>query len=111
MHAEQADRLPNTLNVAFPGLSAEALLVALDLAGIACSMGSTCSSGAAEPAPVLVSMGCGPELYESSLRFSLGRENSPEQIEEAGRRMVEVVKRLKQDAQQTAEREMPRIQS
>lgn len=98
VHGAEASRLPNTLNIAFPGLNAEALLVALDLDGIACSVGSTCASGAAEPAPVLVAMGCGPELYQSSLRFSVGLDNTIEQIDEALRRIVTVVRRMQQSS-------------
>lgn len=92
-------RLPNTLNIAFPGLQGEALLVALDLDGIACSLGSTCASGSAEPAPALVAMGCGEEVYKSSVRFSVGIENTPEEIDEAVRRIAGVVERLRQTAE------------
>ena len=59
------------------------MLVALDLAGIACSLGSTCASGSTEPAPVLVAMGCPPEIASSSVRFSLGNENTLAEIDEA----------------------------
>lgn len=90
-----APRLPNTSNVAFPGADGEALLVALDLAGIACSLGSTCASGSSEPAPVLMAMGCSPEIYESSVRFSLGFENSEAEIDEAVARIAAVVQRLR----------------
>jgi cysteine desulfurase len=88
-------RLPNTLNIAFPGLDGEALLVALDLAGLACSLGSTCASGSTEPAPVLLAMGCPPEVYSSSVRFSLGFGNTTEEIEEAIRRISHCVSRLR----------------
>lgn len=88
-------RLPNTLNIAFPGLDGEALLVAFDLENIACSLGSTCSSGSAEPAPALVAMGCSEEIYTSSVRFSVGLENHADEIQEAIRRIVRVVARLR----------------
>jgi len=88
-------RLPNTLNIAFPGVDADALLVALDLEGIACSLGSTCASGSAEPAPVLVAMGRGPEVYKSSVRLSLGIENTAAEIDEAAERIAGVVRRLR----------------
>jgi cysteine desulfurase len=91
----QAPRLPNTLNIAFPGVDGEALLVALDLAGICCSLGSTCASGSMEPAPILVAMGCPPEVYKSSVRFSLSVENSAEEIDHAIERIAEVVARLR----------------
>lgn len=90
-----ARRLPNTLNISFPGLEGEALLINLDLAGIACSLGSTCASGSAEPAPALVAMGCPPEVYRSAVRFSLSVENTVEEIEDAAGRIVEVVQRLR----------------
>ncbi|MBC7817741.1 MAG: cysteine desulfurase, partial [Planctomycetaceae bacterium] len=57
VNGSREHRLPNTLNIAFPGLDGEAILVNLDLEGIACSLGSTCASGSAEPAPALVAMG------------------------------------------------------
>ncbi len=94
-------RLPNTLNIAFPGLDGEALLVALELEGIACSLGSTCASGSAEPAPALVAMNCPAEVYTSSVRFSVGMENTVEQIDEAVRRIAGIVQRLRESSQAT----------
>ena len=91
-------RLPNTLNIAFPGLDGEAILVALDLEQIACSLGSTCSSGSAEPAPALVAMGREEEVYRASVRFSVGVENTVEEIDEAVERIAGVVQRLRESA-------------
>ncbi|HAA59574.1 MAG TPA: cysteine desulfurase [Planctomycetaceae bacterium] len=91
-------RLPNTLNIAFPGLDGEAILVALDLELVACSLGSTCSSGSAEPAPALVAMGRSEEVYRASVRFSVGLENTVEEIDEAVRRVSGVVARLRESA-------------
>lgn len=91
-------RLPNTLNIAFPGLDGEAMLVALDLEQVACSLGSTCSSGSAEPAPALVAMGCDEEVYMASVRFSVGIENTVGEIDEAVRRIAGVVQRLRESA-------------
>ncbi|HUG92574.1 MAG TPA: cysteine desulfurase family protein [Planctomycetaceae bacterium] len=88
-------RLPNTLNIAFPGLDGEALLVALDLEGVACSLGSTCASGSAEPAPALVAMGKPADVYRSSVRFSVGQEGTAEEIDEAASRIARVVGRLR----------------
>ena len=90
-----APRLANTLNIAFPGLDGQALLVALDLAGIACSLGSTCASGSSEPSPVLLAMGCPAEVYSSSIRFSLSFENTSAEIDEAVRRISQCVARLR----------------
>lgn len=95
VNGSREHRLPNTLNIAFPGVDGEALLVALDLEGIACSLGSTCASGSAEPAPVLVAMGRGPEIYKSSVRLSVGIENTPEEIDDAAERIETVVRRLR----------------
>lgn len=86
-----APRLPNTLNISFPGCDGEAVLVALDLENVCCSLGSTCASGAAEPAPSLVAMGCPPEVYRSAVRFSVGPENTELEIEEAIRRITRVI--------------------
>jgi cysteine desulfurase len=93
-----ADRLPNTLNIAFPGCDGEALLVNLDLEGVCCSIGSTCASGSTEPAPALVAMGVPEEVYSASIRFSLSFETTAEEIEEAARRITAVVTRLRQVA-------------
>ena len=88
-------RLPNTSNISFPGVDGEAMLVALDLEGIACSLGSTCASGSAEPAPVLMAMGRSEDVYKSAVRFTLSSDNRPEEIPAAARRIAAVVKRLR----------------
>lgn len=98
INSGHANRLPNTLSIAFPGVDGEALLVALDLDGIACSMGSACASGSAEPAPVLLAMGFTPEHARSSLRFSLSDDNTAAQIAEAIRRIAKLVHRLRSTA-------------
>jgi cysteine desulfurase len=95
VNAAGARRLANTLNIAFPGVDGEALFVALDLAGVACSLGSTCASGSTEPAPALVAMGCAPEVVASSVRFSLSFENSEPEIDEAIERVARAVGRLR----------------
>ncbi len=95
-------RLPNTLNLAFPGLDGEALLVALDLEGISCSLGSTCASGSAEPAATLVAMKCPPEVLSSSVRFSLSIDNTEDEIVEAVKRISTVTNRLLRSSEATA---------
>jgi cysteine desulfurase len=82
-----AARLPHTSNLALMGVDRQALLMALDLAGVACSTGSACASGSSEPSPVLSAMGCSPEVLASSLRFSLGATTTAEEVEEAIRRI------------------------
>ena len=99
VNGSREHRIPNTLNIAFPGVVGEALLVALDLAGIACSLGSTCASGSTEPAPVLLAMGCPLEIALSSVRFSLGIENTREEIDEAVDRIAHCVGRLSRTAE------------
>ncbi|NQV28349.1 MAG: cysteine desulfurase [Rhodopirellula sp.] len=89
-------RLPNTLNLSFPGVDGEALLVALDLDGIACSLGSTCASGSAEPAPVLMAMGRAEDAYKSAVRFTLSCDNRPDEIPVAAQRIATVVRRLRE---------------
>jgi cysteine desulfurase len=74
-------RLCNTSNVCFEGAAGEALLVALDVAGIAASSGAACASGTLEPSHVLLAMGIERDFARSSLRFSLGPENTAEEIE------------------------------
>src|SRR5205823_2956756 len=69
---KDAPRVCNTLNVAFEGCDGETLLTALDLAGVAVSTGSACSSGTLEPSPVLLAMGYPASLARSAVRFSVG---------------------------------------
>ena len=95
VNGSQAQRLPNTLNIAFPGCDGEAILVALDLDGIACSLGSACASGSAEPAPALVAMGIPPEVYKASVRFTFSLTNTPSEMDEAVERISRVVNRLR----------------
>ena len=95
VHGTDAERLPNTLSIAFPGLSGEAMLVNFDLEGIACSLGSTCASGSAEPAPALLAMGVDPDVCMASVRFSVSCLNTQEEVQEAARRICEVVRRMR----------------
>ena len=95
VHGAEAERLPNTLNIGFVGCDGEALIVALDLAGVCCSMGSACASGSSEPAPILLAMSCSRELALSSLRFSVGRGNTREEIDEAAKRIAAVIKHMR----------------
>jgi cysteine desulfurase len=90
-----AERLPNTSNICFEGIEGEALLIALDLRGFAVSSGSACSSGAVEPSHVLMEIGLTKAQAKSSLRFSLGRGNSAEQVDELIGAVVESVAHLR----------------
>jgi cysteine desulfurase len=77
----RAARTPNTTNITFSGVEGEALVIALDLKGLACSTGAACSSGAVEPSHVLTAIGLSPEDARASLRFSLGRHTTEAEIE------------------------------
>jgi cysteine desulfurase len=81
VNAAASPRTPNTTNLVFPGIEGEALLIALDLKGLSCSTGAACSSGAVEPSHVLTAIGLSPEEARASLRFSLGRHTSEQEIE------------------------------
>jgi cysteine desulfurase len=83
VNAEESPRAPHLLSVAVPGADSEALLMHLDLAGIAVSSGSACSTGAVEPSHVLVAMGVSRELALGTIRFSLGRETTLDDINRA----------------------------
>ena len=89
-------RTPNTTNLVFPGIEGEALLIALDLKGLACSTGAACSSGAVEPSHVLTAIGLRPEDARASLRFSLGRHTSDEEIDFALEVVPSAVEQLRE---------------
>lgn len=87
-------RICNTSNLAFLGLDGETLLINFDLEGVAASHGSACSSGALEPSRILLEMNIPFSRVQSSLRFSVGRSTTEEEIREAVFRIVKVVERL-----------------
>jgi cysteine desulfurase len=87
-------RLPQTSNIAFPGHDGEMLRMALDLAGVACSVGSACSSGSTELSPTLRAMGLSNDLVKSSLRFSFGATTTEAEVDEAVRRIAHVCREL-----------------
>jgi cysteine desulfurase len=95
LNGHPEERLPNTLNMSFEYVEAESLLIALDLAGIAVSAGSACSSGATEPSHVLVAMGVPSESCQSALRISFGRENTEEEVDYALSVLPGIVDRLR----------------
>ncbi|HTP70452.1 MAG TPA: IscS subfamily cysteine desulfurase [Dongiaceae bacterium] len=76
-------RTPNTSNITFTGIEGEALVIALDLKGLACSTGAACSSGAVEPSHVLTAIGLPSADARASIRFSLGRHTTAEEIDAA----------------------------
>jgi cysteine desulfurase len=92
--------LPNTLNVSFPGLDGESVLINLDLAGICASSGSACMVGSIQPSHVLLGMGVPRDIAQATVRFSLGRTTTGEEIEEAIARMAAIFERLAGNAVQ-----------
>ena len=83
------------LNLSFQGIEGEALLLSLDLKGVAASSGSACTSGSIDPSHVLSAMGIKPELAQSSIRFTLGKDNTEEDIQYATGILPEIVERLR----------------
>jgi cysteine desulfurase len=92
----RAPRTPNTTNIMFPGIEGEALVIALDLKGLACSTGAACSSGAVEPSHVLTAIAMPPEEARASLRFSLGRHTTAEEIDFALQTVPAAVEQLRE---------------
>ncbi len=88
------DALPTTLNLSFPGCRSDVLLMALDLAGVACSTGSACSSGSLLPSPVLQAMGVPDEVLRSAIRFSFGPTLTEADIDDAADRVAGCVKQI-----------------
>jgi cysteine desulfurase len=95
VHSEGTARAPQTLSLGVPGADAEAMLMHLDMAGIAVSGGSACSTGAAEPSHVLVAMGVPRELALGTLRFSLGHDTTEADIDRAVEVFPGVVARVR----------------
>ena len=95
VNCEGAERAPHVLSVVAPGADSEALLMHLDLAGVAASSGSACSTGAVEPSHVLVAMGLPRDLALGAIRFSLGRDSGPEDIARAAEVMPGVVAKVR----------------
>ena len=96
LNGEGAPRGPNTTNIYFDGIEGEALVIALDLKGLAVSTGAACSSGAIEPSHVLTAMGLRRDRAKASIRFSLGKQNTVEDIDFALGLIPETVARLRE---------------
>ncbi|HXF95838.1 MAG TPA: cysteine desulfurase family protein [Gemmatimonadales bacterium] len=95
VHGRGAARAPHIANVSIPGTDSEALLMHLDLAGVACSSGSACSTGAVEPSHVLTAMGVPRELGIAALRFSFGRDNTTEDVDAVIAALPKVVEKVR----------------
>ncbi|MFQ5818357.1 MAG: cysteine desulfurase NifS [Terriglobia bacterium] len=96
VNGDRTRRTPNTTNIYFDYVEGEALVIALDLKGVACSTGAACSSGAVEPSHVLTAIGLPPERGRASLRFSLGRLTSREDIEAVAPVLSQTVEQLRE---------------
>jgi len=94
--AAGAPRVPNTTNIYFEHIEGEALVIALDLKGLAVSTGAACSSGAIEPSHVLTAMGLTADRARASIRFSLGKQNTNDDIEFALSLIPATVARLRE---------------
>jgi cysteine desulfurase len=90
VHASDATRAPHISSVALPGTDSEAMLMHLDLAGICCSSGSACTTGAVTPSHVLTAMGVPHDVAVATLRFSFGTQNTMAEVE----RVLEVLPRV-----------------
>ena len=93
--ATPASQAPHVLSLSIPGTDSEAMLMHLDLAGIACSAGSACNTGAAEPSHVLTAMGVPPELGLAALRFSFGRTSSAADVEAVAAVLPRIVEKVR----------------
>jgi len=96
VNGSRTARTPNTTNILIPFVEGEALVIALDLRGVACSTGAACSSGAIEPSHVLTAIGLAPEEARASLRFSLGRHTTADDIDFALSVIPGVVEHLRE---------------
>ncbi len=96
VNGDPGHRLPNTSNLVFPGLDAEALLILLDEMGVACSPGSACSTGARHPSPVLTAMGYHEAHAKSSLRFSFSSMNNDADVDEAIRAVTRAAAKVRE---------------
>jgi cysteine desulfurase len=96
VNGEGAPRVPNTTNLYFDYIEGEALVIALDLKGLAVSTGAACSSGALEPSHVLTAMGLRPDRARASIRFSLGKQNTLEDVQFALDLVPATVARLRE---------------
>ncbi|HOB32852.1 MAG TPA: aminotransferase class V-fold PLP-dependent enzyme, partial [Verrucomicrobiota bacterium] len=96
-------RLPNTSNLSFEGVEAEGILLMLDQLGICASSGSACTSGSLDPSHVLVAMGCSVARARASVRFSLGIENTEEEVDYLLEHLPPIVAKLRGHSGKTKE--------
>ena len=96
LNGHPSERLPNNVNFSFEGVEGEPILLGLDMAGIAASSGSACSSGSLEPSHVLLALGQSADLARGSLRITLGKDNTFEEVDYLLEELVGLVRQLRQ---------------
>ncbi|WP_027658900.1 cysteine desulfurase family protein [Salinispora fenicalii] len=104
LNGDPDDRLPGNAHFSFPGCAGDALLLLLDAQGIACSTGSACSAGVAQPSHVLLAMGADSARAGSSLRFTLGHTSTPEEVDALIAALPEAVDRARRAGSLSASR-------
>jgi cysteine desulfurase len=95
LNGHPTQRLPNNANIRFSFVEGEAMLLSLDMMGIAVSTGSACSSKSLEPSHVLTAIHLAPEDSHGSMRITLGKDNTQEEVDYVAKSLVEVVERLR----------------
>ncbi len=95
VNGHPTDRLPGTLNICFRYVEGESMIMLLDMEGVAVSSGSACTSGSLDPSHVLLAIGLSHEIAHGSLRFSLGKDNTKEDVYYVAEVMPKIVKRLR----------------
>jgi cysteine desulfurase len=96
VNGDGAPRVPNTSNIYFDHVEGESMVISLDLKGMAVSTGAACSSGAIEPSHVLIAMGLRRDRARASIRFSLGKQNTADDIDLALALVPETIMRLRE---------------
>ena len=100
IHSSKSERLPHTSSIGFASVEAESILLHLDLKGVAASSGSACTTGEPEPSHVLLAMGISPELAQGTVRISLGRENTDQEVEYTIEVLKDAVRQLRKISSQ-----------
>ncbi len=95
LNGHPTDRLPNTCNISFEYLEGESIILNLDMEGVGVSTGSACTSGSLEPSHVIIAMGISPQTTQGSIRFSLGRINTDEDIDYVLEKLPPIIERLR----------------
>jgi cysteine desulfurase len=96
LNGSPSGRIPNTTNIRFEHVESEGMVINLDLAGVACSTGSACASGSIEPSHVLTALGLSPELAFGSIRFSLSKYSTREEVDCVLELLPGIVERLRE---------------